>query len=327
MPTRMGWGLLLLTGGIAFAAVNTGNNLLYLLVGISLAVMVLSFVAGGRALRRLRLRLSFPDEILAASPTACVLELTNRHGRRLSPAVAVQARAGPESLPELTVPPLSPGSTRTRFAPARFRHRGLYRAGEVQLTTTDPFGLVRRRRHHPQSGEFYVLPAPAPLSRLEEIPTHPRGEAPARRIGDGLELHQMRDYQFHDDSRHIDWRATARAGQMMVKEFLEEGTEHLVLIFDPTVQEDSRRIRERFEGQVSLATALVLRCAENRVPFRFLAPGRDFPEVDPPGGHRAILEYLATVEPRVAPAEGPFARDLDGQAGTIRLGVPRAGAG
>ena len=45
MPTRLGWGLLLLLGGVAFAALNTGNNLLYLLVGLCLAAMAVSFVA------------------------------------------------------------------------------------------------------------------------------------------------------------------------------------------------------------------------------------------------------------------------------------------
>jgi uncharacterized protein (DUF58 family) len=111
----------------------------------------------------------------------------------------------------------------------------------------------------------------------------------------------------------------------MVKEFLEANAEHLLLVFDPAVDRLDPEIRTRFEEQVSLATAAVLRCAEERTPFRFLAPEREFSEVDPPGGHRPVLEYLATVEPRVAPGEAAFAADLEGMPGVIRLGVFREG--
>ena len=45
------------------------------------------------------------------------------------------------------------------------------------------------------------------MNRQEEALAHERGEASARRVGEGLELHQMRDYQWSDDARHIDWRA------------------------------------------------------------------------------------------------------------------------
>jgi uncharacterized protein (DUF58 family) len=323
MPTRLGWSLILLLGGIAFAAINTGNNLLYLLLGLCAAAIGLCFVAGGRALRRVRLSLSYPEEILAGEPTAMVVVVDNPHRRLASPTLEMQLRGGKEPVPDLSLPPLPPGTSRTRFVPTTFRRRGLFRAGRVQVATSDPLGLVLRRRTLRPRGHYYVYPSPLALERREEALAHERGEVPDRRVGEGLELHQMRDYLWSDDSRHIDWRATARAGHLMVKEFLEANAEHLLLIFDPAVDRLTPEIRSRFEEQVSLATAVVLRCTEGRTAFRFLAPDREFSEVDPPGGHRPVLEYLATVEPRPAAGEATFAADLDGLPGVIRLGVPR----
>ncbi len=320
MPTRLGRGLLMLLGGIAFAALNTGNNLLYLLLGLCLAAMALSALAGRRALSRVTLDLSYPEEILAGEPTAMVVLLSNPHPRALSPGVSVHigGRAA-----KLDVPPLMPGASRTSFVTAEFPRRGLFRADSVQLTTCDPLGLMRRRRNLTAAGNYYVFPAPLALASPQQALAHERGEAPTRRVGEGLELHQMRDYQWSDDSRHIDWRATARTDRLMVKEFLETNTEHLLLIFDPTVDRLDALVRERFEEQVSLATTAVLRCADERTGFRFLAPDCEFSEVDPPGGHRQVLEYLATVEPQVAPDTEPFAAELDGRPGVIRLGLPR----
>jgi uncharacterized protein (DUF58 family) len=313
----------MLLGGIAFAALNTGNNLLYLLLGLCAAAMTLSAVAGRRALSRLTLDLSYPEEILAGEPTSMVVLLSNPHARALSPGVSV--RIGRRATP-LEVPPLMPGASRTAFVRTEFPRRGLFRADSVQLTTCDPLGLMRRRRNLTTAGEYYVFPAPLPLGSPQQALAHERGEAPTRRVGEGLELHQMRDYQFSDDSRHIDWRATARADHLIVKEFLETNTEHLLLVFDPTVERLDARVRERFEEQVSLATTAVLRCADERTGFRFLAPDCEFSEVDPPGGHRQVLEYLATVEPQLAPFAQPFAAELAGTPGVIHLGVPRQAA-
>lgn len=320
MPTRLGWGLLMLLGGVAFAALNTGNNLLYLLLGLCFATMACSALAGRSALSRVTLSLSYPEEILAGEPTAMVVMLGNPHARALSPALSV--RIGREAA-ELDVPPLMPGASRTAFVSTEFPRRGLFPASTVQLTTCDPLGLMRRQRHLTFAGEYYVFPAPLTLDSPEQSLAHQRGEAPTRRSGEGLELHQIRDYQWDDDSRHIDWRATARVNRLMVKEFLETDAEHLLLVFDPTVDRLDSHITERFEEQVSLATAAVLRCLDERTGFRFLAPDRQFSEVDPPGGHRPVLEYLATVQPRVAPESEPFAMELDGQPGVIRLSLPR----
>ena len=325
MPTRLGWGLLLLLGGVTFAALNTGNNLLYLLVGLCLAAMAVSFVAGGRALKRLDVDVSYPEEILAGELSALILVLGNRHARLGSPSLEVRTEGAARGT-NLRVAPLEPGSSRTCFVPIQLLQRGLFPLGPVELTTSDPLGLTRRRRTIRPQGSYFVFPSPLPLADPENALAHQHGDAPARRVGEGLELHQMRDYQWSDDARSIDWRATARTGHLMVKEFLEANSEHLLLIFDPTVEKLDEETRRRFEKQVSLATAAVLRCAEERTPFRFMAPDTELLEVDPPGGHRPALEYLATIMPRTAQGSAPFAEDLDGLPGVIRLGLRRAAA-
>ena len=62
------------------------------------------------------------------------------------------------------------------------------------------------------------------------------------------------------------------------------------------------------------------------MPFRFLAPEREFPMVDPPGGHRPVLEYLAVVGPEVRSEEWDFGPDLEGASAVVRLGRQGFGA-
>ena len=74
-PTKEGWWFLFATLGLGFAAINTGNNLLYLLLSMLLGTIVVSGVLSEQCLRRLRLHRAAPREIFAGTPAAvgCLL--------------------------------------------------------------------------------------------------------------------------------------------------------------------------------------------------------------------------------------------------------------
>src|SRR5436190_1529910 len=67
-PTREGWWCLLATVGVGFAAVSTGNNLLYLLEAMLLALIVVSGLLSEMSMRGLCLGLRVPDEVFAGRP-------------------------------------------------------------------------------------------------------------------------------------------------------------------------------------------------------------------------------------------------------------------
>ena len=80
-PTRAGWIFFLLTFGVGFAALNTGNNLLYLVLALMLSFLVLSGVLSESALRGIRVRRRLPAEIFAERPTPVALEIHNEQKR------------------------------------------------------------------------------------------------------------------------------------------------------------------------------------------------------------------------------------------------------
>ena len=67
-PTRDGWWTLFAAMGLGVAAVNTGNNLLYLLSSMLLALVVVSGILSEAVIRRLRLAAVLPEEIHAGRP-------------------------------------------------------------------------------------------------------------------------------------------------------------------------------------------------------------------------------------------------------------------
>jgi len=320
MPTRLGWTLLALLGGIAFAAINTGNNLLYLLIGIGLAALLVSAYAAGRGMAGLSVEISHPQEIVARERTSLVLTLRHAGRGRPSPALRCALPVAAAGREPLSLPPLPAGGSLVRFIPALFPQRGRVRLDHIKLETSDPFGLVTRRRRLARDLEILVYPFPSDPDAADAALGASRSDLISRRVGEGLELHQIRPARSDDDSRHLDWRATARVGELMMKECLEEAAARLTIVFDPVAPADSPSARDRFEALVSHAAALVWRCADLRTPLRFIAPGREFDDLDPPGGHRPILEYLAEVAPVFGPVR-PLAPDLEGEPGVVRLAL------
>src|SRR3954468_18900472 len=88
-PTREGWWCLAVTVGLGITAMNTGNNLLYLLESMVLALIVVSGVLSEQSVRGVRVTMRLPDEIYAGTPCTIVARVRNTKRRRASLSIAL----------------------------------------------------------------------------------------------------------------------------------------------------------------------------------------------------------------------------------------------
>ncbi len=114
--------------------------------------------------------------------------------------------------------------------------RGCYSWQNLDVTASDPFGLVEVVQSVDAPGEVLVLPV---TRRLKHIPLHPRqtlhsaGPIPARRGGSGTDFWGVRLYRPGDPLRSLNWRKTARyPHQFFSKEFEQEEIADIGLILD-----------------------------------------------------------------------------------------------
>ena len=75
---------------------NTGNNLMYMVLSLLLAFLVLSGVLSESALRGVRVRRRIPREMFAGTPAPLVLEISNEQRRVPSFAIVVEDLLGPQ---------------------------------------------------------------------------------------------------------------------------------------------------------------------------------------------------------------------------------------
>ena len=98
--TREGLVFVLLTLAIGAAAVNTGNNILYLIFSMMLAMIVVSGMLSRRMLSGLKPRLEFPDSLFAGVRNLCFVSL--RNFKKRSPSLGIRLVMNGDSFPEAT---------------------------------------------------------------------------------------------------------------------------------------------------------------------------------------------------------------------------------
>ncbi len=152
-PTRAGWLFFGLVFGIGFAALNTGNNLLYLVLSMLLAFLVLSGVLSEAALRGIRVERRLPFEWVAGRSARVVLEISNAQRRSWAQAIVVEdhgrapADTADRALGSVFALRIEPGKVETRsyrFQPDAARRAAIPRLPRDHALSIRPLRQVAR---------------------------------------------------------------------------------------------------------------------------------------------------------------------------------------
>jgi uncharacterized protein (DUF58 family) len=227
-PTRSGRWILGLALAVGFAAMNTGNNLLFFGWGLVLSSIVVSGILSESTLRATSTTALPAGELRAGRPGTLPVLLEN--DRRV-PAFGVgvsfvfedddgaEVRTGTTF--ELR---LSPGSRRTAAVPWTPRRRGPHRVSTLRVATAAPFGFFTKERIIDATRlpaglrTVLVLPERVDTRALGRTLWARLGETPAGQAGAGDEFFSLRPWRDGDDPRRIAWRRVASTGRRVVRE-------------------------------------------------------------------------------------------------------------
>ena len=114
--------------------------------------------------------------------------------------------------------------------------RGVYSFGNLNIFATSPIGFLAKKYTYDQDKEVPVYPSFLQLRKYELLAFSNRllefGIKKIRRIGHTMEFEQIKDYIQGDDIRNINWKATAKRGQLMVNQFQDEKSQPIYSIID-----------------------------------------------------------------------------------------------
>jgi len=201
---------------LGFGAVNTGNNLLYLMVSALLGFMSVSGILGHWNLKKLQVALEPPDEIYDGLETLVRVRLSNE--RRLLPAFLLDISfADHAGRGHLSV--VKKGTHQSVGVPVTFTGRGVHGQHGLIIRSTFPINFFIRRRIIDLDQTILVFPRPISCRHhqiTEQAQRDGALESPLK--GSEGDISRIGNYQGTEPLKMIHWKLTARHDSVKIKE-------------------------------------------------------------------------------------------------------------
>lgn len=281
--------------------------------------LVLLIVADGRAAvapARLDVVREGAESFTVGRETECTYRWRNPAARRARLLVR-------ESRPQIiggTLPPralsVPAGGTARDALPVTPMQRGREKGGWLAVRSSGPLGLAQRQGRIDLSWSVTVYPG-LPASRLkasvaEAVRRRESGLATLRRPGEGRLFESLREWVPGDDTRHIDWKATARRRKVIARQFEEERRQQVMLVLDAgrlLTAQVGGEARMEHVVRAALWLAFAANYHDDNVGLMVFAD-RVQHYVAPQRGRRGlrqVLDVLATTQPALVEPDYPAA--------------------
>ena len=227
--TREGKRFILAAVLIGVAAVNTGNNLIYLIFSLMLSFILLAIALLRTNLSGMSLEVLINHPVFAGERSHALFIIRNRKQR--IPAYSIHITAPGVSSPVYCtfVPPKGFVEEEVKIT---FSKRGMYSFGDFFIRSGFPFILFEKSVVVKVSGEALVYPALIDVDKVISDISGREGPGTGRVLGISEEIHAIREFRYGDDWRNIHWKATAKASSLMVKEYAMTEIRKVTLIID-----------------------------------------------------------------------------------------------
>ncbi len=295
MPTLRGWicaalGAISVGLGFAFGPVE-----LYIVGAALLALAIIAVVVAVMRPLRLGVGRSVNPPRLHVGATSRV-EVAIRNGSSRGPVMRMTDRVAGTAGAQLLIAPLGPEEVVRAAYRLPTERRGIVEIGPVDFDATDPFGLARRQFTAPSVGSLIVYP------EIIALPAAPPSPATDRRSntdmpeflgGRSEEFHALRSYVPGDDIRRINWAASARHDELIVREDETPTQNHLTVLLDNAAIPDGLAM----DRAATVAGSLIASMRNRADPFRLVTvDGKDTGYVLGSGGIDTALAILAVID-------------------------------
>ena len=303
-PTWAFWVFIAVVPLLGAAALNTGNNALYLLLSLVMGAFVASGAFSRHTLSRMRVRLAAPPEVFAGAPVRLQLEVTNTSPWVPAAAVVCRLDGMPGSVVAARV---APRQTVELGLPTMFARRGSRPLPAVLVEVRLPLNFFVKSVRWPQAGEVLVYPRRVRVGTIRWALAERREVRLSRaRSGRGGEVDQLREFHPGDDTRDIHWKQTARQQRTIVMERRSRTVPSRYLALDRQLPRlDSEVLRERFEDLVSEVASSALAELRRGEPVGLVMGSAVTPPDTGTAHARRVLQRLALVQ-AVGPGEDPL---------------------
>jgi uncharacterized protein (DUF58 family) len=263
----LGWAILVVGLALAWAAAQTGWREVAVVSAAFLLLLVLALpFLLGRTNVRVEVVLE-PQRVVAGESVAAGLSVTNTAPRRLLPTL-LELPVG-ATVQRYAVPSLAPRAAHEETFTVRTERRGVITVGPATTRRGDPLSIYSRDVAWTGITEILVRPPMVPLDSLgagllrdlEGVSTDAVSQS-------DLAFHALREYTPGDDLRHVHWRSSAKASQLLVRQYLDTRRSHATIVVDDA--RSSWATDDDFETAMSVAASIAVRAVLDEFEATFV---------------------------------------------------------
>ena len=277
--TREGLGFIIILFGIGIGAINTGNNLLYLVLAMCCSFIAVSGVLSELSFKKLSVKCKAPPHLYCQEAGTLLFEISNK--KKWAPSYSLRVLIPGNFQCSLENPPyfffIPPGTTLKKTALLKGKKRGRLRLKSCLLATSFPFGFYFKTKTIPLDVDIVIFPALHPVNLPPKNESDQEGENILQPRGE--EVYAIREFRPGDSLSSVHWKSSAKTGELRVKEFQSQQDQSYT-VFLNALQPDSKNpvpekiLEERVSKTASLIFFLIrrgnevsLKTEEMQTPF------------------------------------------------------------
>jgi uncharacterized protein (DUF58 family) len=286
---------------MGLAALNSQANLLFGVFGLMIGILLISGIISRGVLRRLSLHRILPEHGVVGREMSVAYEFRNNKRFWPSFAVTIAEMEGVEAFarqPHGYLLHVAPRTTSTGPVQLIPKRRGLHSMGRYQLSTSFPFGFIKRAIDRRQDDRFLVFPTLAEVdSKLLSLcrSAESTGTTMRPRRGGSDEFYGLKEYRTGENPRWIYWRRSARTGTLVSREMTHVSPPRLLMLLDTFADDRTGDAPALVERAIAMAASLVNAALETGLPVGIIVWNGEWQTIAPSRGKRQRLELLSVL--------------------------------
>jgi uncharacterized protein (DUF58 family) len=286
---------------MGLAAVNLQASLLFGVFGLMIGIVLISGIISKLVLKRVSIRRLLPDQATVGRTTSIHYNVTNAKRVWASFSVTIAELDGAQSFrrqPQGYLLHAAPGQTAAITAEVIPKRRGMLRFDRYQLSTSFPFGFIKRaviRRHEDRLLVFPPMARVDPkiLSQFKSAEMTGNNLKPKPHGSD--EFYGLRDYRPGESPRLIDWKRTARTGRIISREMTQVSPPRIVVVVDTYNPDGSATRANHIERSIAQAASLIDAALDSALAVGLVVKGERWSVMSANRGKRHKRELLTVL--------------------------------
>ncbi len=238
-----------------------------------MVLLIISGILSSYNLSGLKMEWQIPEFLFAQRTVYLSLKVSNI--KRLMPSFSIKICLKIQGLPENNDFILFVESSKSEelMITKIFPRRGVWKISGYYLSSSFPFGFFERKRFIKMEKDIIVYPKIVELYPYLPDYLFLLGDTLSRSKGYEEDFFGLRDWRDGDDRKYIHWKVSAKKGEIIIRELVQQMKSFVTLIVDPYLSELSGFVGEnQLEENISMCASLAYFFFNSKIPYKIITP-------------------------------------------------------